>query len=397
MIRTGKSSIQPQRVLGRINRNLEGIPTATFWELDFSGDTRSVVPYTLDDGTPIFLRVPDEWWANYTVTALGNDRTDADIKKLQYVGNVHTYDEVVGQVRDVAQLKYTQEWSYMQAVGEPAGPHTPGDKWTTLDYDDSPARWVVTYQETPDPNWPVGELTSYEQYSIRDGREYNSINLSYVDDIYTGSLLIEALPFLSTLSSSAVLSGGGGGGYFENLLLSEGLQSLFTTEDNSVKVAWDRSDWDLGDAGTVLSYYGIGLMDGLLIYEDKVGDSTSYYLTLDSESLDWTMPIDPGGIAVFTGNNWGFDVDANGNPVFGQADVGNDKLAVSQNGVTLTQINDSQRYIPSQGRVRTWQVISIMSRRFNTHGVKLMIKHIGPAYWGMDGTPQLSVVHKRMN
>ena len=160
--------------LGRINRNLEGIPTATFWELDFSGDTRSVVPYTLDDGKPIFLRGPDEWWANYTVTALGNDRTDADIKKLQYVGNVHTYDEVVGQVRDVAQLKYTQEWSYMQAVGEPAGPHTPGDTWTTLDYDDSPARWVVTYQETPDPNWPVGELTSYEQYSIRDGREYNS-------------------------------------------------------------------------------------------------------------------------------------------------------------------------------------------------------------------------------
>ena len=67
------------------------------------------------------------------------------------------------------------------------------------------------------------------------------------------------------------------------------------------------------------------------------------------------MPIDPGGIAVFTGNNWAFGPDANGKLVFGQADVGNDKLAVSQNGVTLTQINDSQRYIPSQGRVRTWQ------------------------------------------
>ncbi|MCK5643703.1 MAG: hypothetical protein KAJ19_23080, partial [Gammaproteobacteria bacterium] len=104
----------PTEGLGRINRNLEGIPTATFWELDFTGESRDVVPYQLDDGSDVFLRVPEHWWANYEMTTLGNNRTDPDDKKLQYVGNVDTYDELVGQFRQVAQLEYTQEWSYME-------------------------------------------------------------------------------------------------------------------------------------------------------------------------------------------------------------------------------------------------------------------------------------------
>ncbi|MEM2991009.1 MAG: hypothetical protein QXQ02_07485, partial [Halobacteria archaeon] len=69
--------------LGRINRNYEGIPTATFWKLDFSGKLRGVVPYELDDGTDIFLRVPVDWWENYEMTTLGNKRTDPDEKTLQ--------------------------------------------------------------------------------------------------------------------------------------------------------------------------------------------------------------------------------------------------------------------------------------------------------------------------
>ena len=76
--------------LGRINRNIEGIPTANFWDLDFTGVDRDVVSYTLDDGTKIFLRVPVEWWENYTVETLGNDRTEEDVKTLQYVGKVNT-------------------------------------------------------------------------------------------------------------------------------------------------------------------------------------------------------------------------------------------------------------------------------------------------------------------
>src|SRR3990170_2206138 len=340
--------------LGRINRNLEGIPTATFWELDFTGSTRSIVHYTLDDGTPVYLRVPEEWWNNYTVTTLGNDRTDPDTKKLQYVGNVESPDEVVGQRRDVAQLLYTQEWSYLEDGPEPVAP-SPGDKWTTEDYDSIPARWVVSYLATPDENW-TDDMTSYSQYSIYDGREYNSIDIPYVDSIYTGPLLIEAMPFMSMVSAMGASSVFTelGGGFFSDILMSEGFSSLFVTVDNSVKVPWDRKDWDLGDAGDVLSYHGIGLMDGLLIYEEQVGNIKSYYLTLDSESLQWKIPIDPGAIGVFTGNNWDFGTDANERLVFGQMNIGNDELHVSQNGVTLTEINNSDRYISSQGRQRTW-------------------------------------------
>jgi len=93
----------PTEGLGRINRNFEGIPTATFWELDFTGAERDVVYYELDDGTDIFIRVPVDWWENYEMTTLGNERTDPDAKTLQYVGNVSTEpDETVGYVRGLS-------------------------------------------------------------------------------------------------------------------------------------------------------------------------------------------------------------------------------------------------------------------------------------------------------
>ena len=88
----------------------------------------------------IFIRTPKDWWENYTVTALGNDRTDPDDKTLQYVGNVDTYDETVGYVREVAQLQYTQEWSWAEWSDELNPPSNPdvGDLWVQDDYDDSP-------------------------------------------------------------------------------------------------------------------------------------------------------------------------------------------------------------------------------------------------------------------
>jgi hypothetical protein len=73
-----KRLYSPTEGLGRINRNYEGIPTATFWPLDFSDAQRDVVSYQLDDGTEIFIRVPVEWWENYEITTLGNNRTDPD-------------------------------------------------------------------------------------------------------------------------------------------------------------------------------------------------------------------------------------------------------------------------------------------------------------------------------
>jgi photosystem II stability/assembly factor-like uncharacterized protein len=59
---------------------------------------------------------------------VGNDRTEADSKKLQYVGNVNIYDETVGWVRNVVQLEYTQAWSSLIQEPEPSNPQ-PGDLW----------------------------------------------------------------------------------------------------------------------------------------------------------------------------------------------------------------------------------------------------------------------------
>ena len=183
----------PTEGMGRINRNLEGIPTATFWDLDFTGSVRVVEPYQLDDGSNIFVRVPKEWWENYTVEALGNDRTEADGKKLQYVGNVDTYDETVGYVRNVAQLQYKQWWSTLAETGMPDDPED-GDTYCVEDHDDSPARWVVSYLPTPDEDWP-DEYAAYAQYSIHDGRETDESYLPYVQMIFTGliSLAVRGL------------------------------------------------------------------------------------------------------------------------------------------------------------------------------------------------------------
>jgi len=352
----------PTEGLGRINRNLEGIPTATFWELDFTGATRAVEPYELDDGTDIFLRAPKEWWETYTVTALGNDRTDSDAKTLQYVGNVDTYDETVGYVRNVAQLEYTQEWSWAEEQGEPSNPAV-GDLWVTKDCDDGPARWVVSYREDPHPDW-TDEYTSYEQYSIFDGRETDEVILPYVSALFTGLVQLRADAIADhapdgDFSPAAELSPAAapeGDSELAFLLLDPELASaalmyeMLTTGDHSVKVPWDREDWDLGQPGEVDD-------TGKLVYEiAEEGGGTTYYQTTSSSSLSGSddLPGGPGGVDVFTGNNWDFGTDANGLPVFGQKNVGNDVLEVSQNGVQLEHVSTSSLAADDVAMVKEW-------------------------------------------
>ncbi|HUT13706.1 MAG TPA: hypothetical protein VMY42_24675, partial [Thermoguttaceae bacterium] len=356
----------PTEGLGRINRNLEGIPTATFWDLDFTGSTRAVVPYELDDGTDIFLRTPKDWWESYTVTALANDRTDTDAKTLQYVGNVDTHDETVGYVRNVAQLEYSQEWSWAEELGEPSNPAV-GDLWVTDDYDDGPARWVVNYREDPHPDW-TDEYTSYEQYSIFDGRETDEVILPYVTALFTGLFQLRAGPTDITpagalspageLSPAGALSPAEAAAAVEDelaffLLSPESasaslLYEMFTGGDRSVKVPWQREDWDLGQSGEVDD-------TGKLVYEIAAeGGGVTYYRTTSSNSLAGSTPGAPGGDDVFTGNNWDFGIDANGLHVFGQKNVGNDVLEVSQNGVQLERISSSSLSAADVAMVKEW-------------------------------------------
>ncbi len=201
----------------------------------------------LDDGSDVFLRVPEQWWATYEMTTLGNDRTDPDQKKLQYVGNTDTYDELVGQVRQVAQLQYTQEWSYMEYQQYPPSNPEAGDEWVVNDFDNSPARWVVTYKENPVEQWEDGKPTAYQQYSISDGREYNHIDINYAENIQVGSIVLYAMA-MTEIYSKALGIDLTEGFLYENLL-AEGMTADFTIVDNSVVVDWDRLDWDLGDAG----------------------------------------------------------------------------------------------------------------------------------------------------
>ena len=293
----------PDEGLGRINRNLEGIPTANFWDLDFTDAERAVEYHELDDGTDIFIRAPKEWWETYTVSTLGNDRTDSDSKTLQYVGNVDTYDETVGYVRQVAQLEYTQEWSWTEYEGgKPSNPDV-GDQWVADDYDDAPARWVVTYREDAHPDW-TDEYTAYEQYSIFDGRETDEAILPYVVGIFTGLFGITA----DAVDGDAV------GGTQQYAALLEGIQTVpglayvfAVTGDQSVKVPWTPTEWDLGDAGAVDD-------SGKLIYSiEAEGGGVTYYETTDSNSLNGAddLPGNPGG-SIFEGNNWDFGIDANG-------------------------------------------------------------------------------------
>ena len=331
--------------LGRINRNLEGIPTANFWDLDFTDATRAIVYHELDDGTDIYINAPKDWWETYTVSTLGNDRTDSDTKTLQYVGNVETYDETVGYVREVAQLEYTQSWSWAEETSEPSNPEV-GDEWVVDDYDDSAARWVVSYREDASSAW-TDEYTAYKQYSIFDGRETDEAILPYVASLYTGMLQILANSSLDTSSTD-----------LDIVPLLSGLQAvvsglnfeLLIDSDQSVKVPWDPTEWDLGDAGEVDS-------SGKLVYSiEEEGGTVTYYETTDSGSLDGSDELTgtPSGTGVFEGNNWDFGVDANGLYVFGQKNVGNDVLAVAQNGVTLELISTSELDASVLATVQQW-------------------------------------------
>jgi len=328
--------------LGRINRNYEGIPTATFWELDFTGQTRGVVPYELDDGTEIFLRVPVDWWKNYEMTTLGNKRTDPDQKTLQYVGNVNTYDETVGYVRNVCQLDYIQEWSGNEYTGgRPSNPN-PGDYHVTYDNDASPAGWVVSYREDPHPNW-TDEYTSYTQYSIFDGREISPAE-PYGDFLYyLGPLKIAYN--LVTEEEESTLNEGTDLLYAYDWMINSDLIFTPIEVDRSVKVPWEREDWDLGDPGEVTS-------NGLLYYEDN---EENILRTVSSETLEGSYEVpNSGGWSVFEGNNWNFGYDKLGRKVFAQYSVGDEILNVAANGVQLEEIASSTRYVPNVGYHEQW-------------------------------------------
>ncbi|MEM4406983.1 MAG: hypothetical protein QXS68_08045, partial [Candidatus Methanomethylicaceae archaeon] len=330
--------------LGRINRNYEGIPTATFWKLDFSGKLRGVVPYELDDGTDIFLRVPVDWWENYEMTTLGNKRTDPDEKTLQYVGNVNTYDETVGYVRNVCQLKYTQEWSTNEYTGDRPSNPNPGDYHVTEDYDNSPAGWVVTYLEEPHPNWK-DEYTSYTQYSIFDGREISPAE-PYGDFLYYHGPL-EIAYFLDTDGDEGegILSEATDFLYTYNWEIADNLIFTPIEVDRSVKVPWEREDWDLGDAGDVT-------FSGILYYKDKDG---KLWRTTSSGSLEGSVEVSGSGWwDVFEGANWNFGVDKNGKKVFAQYSVGDEILNVAANGVKLEEIASSTRYVSVVGKHEQW-------------------------------------------
>ena len=283
----------PTEGLGRINRNLEGIPTATFWDLDFAGSVRVVEPYQLDDGSNIFVRVPKEWWENYTVQALGNDRTEPDGKKLQYVGNVDTYDETVGYVRNVAQLLYEQEWSTLVLSDPPSDPED-GDVFCIQDNDKSPARWVVSYLPTPAADWP-DEYAAYTQYSIHDGRETDESYLPYVQAIFTGLITLEGEGSESTEEET---DAGLELLYFlldPDAIRDDFLVSMFLAGDRSVKTPWEPKDWDLGDPGHVT-------YDGTLYYRDQEG---TLLRTHDSDKVDGSYEVPhAGGWQEFTGGNW---------------------------------------------------------------------------------------------
>ena len=97
------------------------------------------------------------------------------------------------------------------------------------------------------------------------------------------------------------------------LLSSDLTVSSFLT-DNSVKIAWDRKDWDFGTKGTV----------------DDAGNASGF------------------------STNWVLGTDSNGRLVLGQANIGNNNPEVSQNGVTLTQLDDTPRLEANVGQDERW-------------------------------------------
>ncbi|KPK75748.1 MAG: hypothetical protein AMJ79_09910, partial [Phycisphaerae bacterium SM23_30] len=331
----------PTEGLGRINRNLEGIPTATFWELDFTGQVRDVVPYKLDDGSDIFLRVPVDWWENYEMTTLGNVRTDPDQKKLQYVGNIDTYDETVGYVRNVAQMDYTQSWSANYWEDLPSNPD-PGDWHVTWDNDNSPAGWVVTYREDPHPDWP-DEYTAFTQYSIFDGREISPAE-PYGDlfSYYWGAV---ELAYFEGMEAA-------GGGGVDDLLfvfdweIEEDLVYAVIEVDNSVKVEWTPDDWNLDVAGQITP-------DGTLYWRDKYGNiKLTNWGAADRDQS--TTVGSSSGFGIFEGNNWNFGYDNLGNKVFAQYSPGDEILNVAANGVRLEEIAAENYWIADVGMHEQW-------------------------------------------
>jgi VCBS repeat-containing protein len=367
----------PTEGLGRINRNFEGIPTATFWDLDFSGTTRDVVYYQLDDGTDIFIRVPVDWWENYEMTTLGNDRTDPDDKTLQYVGDVNTDDETVGYARNVAQLQYTQAWSDHHFEVYPPVDAVPGDWWLREDFDASRDRYVVSYREDPHPAW-ADDYTAYTQYSIFDGREIYPAE-PYVDLMFYAGLVelyadfsgitgFEEVKAAGIGDAQAVLPLGTDLVFTQGLQLSDQLYYAVVQEDRSVKVAWTPTDWDLDERewdegiGDVVHYGNNNGDDGTLFFEDDDGNIYQikwgdYYRSntndpMDTESGDHALPVaNSGGHTVFAGNNWNFGYDSLGNAVFAQHPVGDDTLNLEQPGTRVELIaSDGTRWVANVGR-----------------------------------------------
>jgi len=330
---------------GFINRSFEGIPTRTLWEPEDLGGARGIRSYTLDDGTELFLRVPQTWWDKYDVTALGDSRPpEDDVKKLQYVGNVYTYDERVGEYRTRADLNYQQSWTTQTVQSQPSNP-VDGQRYDVSDNDNAQSRWVVT----------LVPGTGVEQFSIRDGREASSVSLPYVATLHTGLVQLTLGNLFSTLGATS-------SGFAMEALLAQqfALQSEFlfggmvtpVTEqliqllainsDNSVTRA-KEPEWNMGPAGSVS-------FDGHVVYEDLNHVLNQLHINdiIEATAAELhnglgdapTLPLAP-----FMGNNWLAGVDRNGRRVYAQHEPGSEtNILPVANAASLELLSSSTRF-----------------------------------------------------
>ena len=237
---------------GVIHRNFEGTPTVHLWEPEWMGNRRQIVPYTLDDGTDIFLRVPCGY-EEYHVTAVGNDHIyepdppGSSPWKLQYVGDVHTYYETVGGFRQVADVLYEQEWSTLQRENQPTNP-VRYDSYYSSDEDelgitDGEEGWVATY---------IAD-TGYDEYSIFDGRQADDHGVNGRFELFE-TLITRTGPIFAEFDGEpGGGAGDGAGAAVLNLeLLSPeiiaGLVDLDVSTGGSVIKYWDKPpEWDISD------------------------------------------------------------------------------------------------------------------------------------------------------
>jgi len=293
---------------GVIHRNFEGTPTVHLWEPEWMGNRRQIVPYTLDDGTDIFLRVPCGY-EEYHVTAVGNDHIyepdppGSSPWKLQYVGDVHTYYETVGGFRQVADVLYEQEWSTLQRENQPTNP-VRYDSYYSSDEDelgitDGEEGWVATY---------IAD-TGYDEYSIFDGRQADDHGVNGRFELFE-TLITRTGPIFAEFDGEpGGGAGDGAGAAVLNLeLLSPeiiaGLVDLDVSTGGSVIKYWDKPpEWDISDDANNANGSNRG----------SVGTS--------------------GGIVGgFEGGNWVLGRDSLGQLVYGQHNPGDDATGGSGGG-----------------------------------------------------------------